>query len=62
MADTPSEEGRKRWPPGGTYGPPPFDKPCICTSDCKDPCNGTCGCDACLNAYNDYLSSPAYYA
>ena len=46
----PSEEATKQSDSG--------DNPiCICTMNCLNPCTGKCGCEACHESYNDFLSS-----
>ncbi len=49
---TPTEEGKKRWPPNGVYA----GEPCTCEEDCSEPCKGECGCQACWGSYADFLS------
>lgn len=29
---------------------------CTCKPECEFPCEGDCGCEACSEAYNDFLS------
>jgi hypothetical protein len=31
-------------------------KKCTCTEGCSYACKGTCGCEACKEAYSDFLS------
>jgi hypothetical protein len=61
--NTPTEEGKKRYPPDGVYKGDFFDKNknsfweiCICKPECLDPCKGLCGCKACHVSYMDFLS------
>ena len=37
---------------GGYYN----DIPCTCNENCTDWCKGECGCEACDECYQDYLS------
>jgi len=59
----PTEEGKKRYPPTGYYQEQSFedDYPCTCKPECKDPCKGECGCEAChardADAYLDSIRS-----
>jgi hypothetical protein len=48
----PTEEGRKRYEPDGYYE----GIACICDKQCPVDCKGECGCEACQNAYSDFLS------
>jgi hypothetical protein len=51
----PTEEGLRRYEDtGGRYMQ---GEPCTCKPECDDPCKGQCGCQACGNAYGDFLSS-----
>ena len=61
--DTPTEEGKKRYPPNGVYkgdffaaGESNFWEICTCKQKCPDPCKGLCGCKACHASYMDFLS------
>jgi hypothetical protein len=47
----PTEKGKDTWPDGYYEG-----WPCVCTDECKRPCKGECGCEACIVAYSDFLS------
>lgn len=58
----PTDYGKTKYPPNGHYtanveeneaGPP-----CTCRQECDlaGPCKGQCGCEACSEAYGDYLS------
>ncbi len=58
MTTEPTAEGKRRWPPDGIYGMTD-PQPCTCKPECNDPRKGECGCQACDNAYQDWLSSPA---
>jgi hypothetical protein len=51
--DTPTDEGKKRYPPDGIYKGRFQNEPCTCTPDCEHPCTGVCGCRACGEAYMD---------
>lgn len=51
--NTPTEEGKIRFPPDGIYD----TAPCTCsTAACNRPCKGECGCEACHLSYGDFLS------
>jgi len=58
MKLTPTSEGIKRYnsPPKGYYTANGEKIPCTCTKKCKTPCKGACGCLACLEAYQDFMS------
>ncbi len=57
MLKQPTEIGKKRYPPNGTYD----GELCTCTEQCKDPCDGTnCDCDACCCARNDAYDAQFY--
>ena len=62
MTDEPSAEGRVRYDysdPPGYYRSGGTMIPCKCTPECPDPCKGIeCDCEACGEAWNDYLSMP----
>lgn len=51
-ANDPTAEGRLRYPETeGLFK----GTPCICTEECRKPCNGTCGCQACdLRAWDEH--------
>lgn len=49
----PTPEGMTRWEPDGKYN----GKLCTCKPQCDDPCHGECGCEACHDAYADFLSN-----
>lgn len=34
-----------------------FGTPCTCSKDCPYACKGACGCQACGEAYSDFMSS-----
>ena len=53
----PTEEGKRRYEPDGLYTVNGNATPCTCVSACPTACKGGCGCDACSEAYGDYLSS-----
>lgn len=59
--ETPTEEGKRRWPPDGYY-----DKifPCTCKPECPEGTShtsmlqsGACRCDACTAAETDMWES-----
>ena len=52
LADQPTEEGKRRYPPDGKYE----GNPCTCVKTRPVPCIGECGCEACHAAYGDFLS------
>lgn len=52
----PTEEGKRRYP-NGYYSQDGIDVPCTCKPECVDPCKGKCGCEACHDAYGDFLSN-----
>jgi hypothetical protein len=54
MSKEPTEKGKEKYPPDGTYE----GEPCTCKPDpeCKYACKGECGCVACCYAYSDFLS------
>ena len=61
--NTPTKEGKKRYPPNGVYkgdffddGESSFWEVCTYRSGCPDPCKGLCGCKACHASYMDFLS------
>ncbi len=47
----------ERHEPDGLYTANGWDTPCTCDPDCPNPCKGGCGCEACTEAYGDFLSS-----
>ena len=47
----PTERGKRNYDDGLFEG-----VPCICTEECPADCKGQCGCEACSNAYSDFLS------
>ena len=57
---TPTKEGVLRYPPDGRYvangddSNAPF---CTCSPSCPADCKGQCECEACSDAYGDFLSS-----
>lgn len=56
---TPTEEGKRLYPdePAGHYCANEMPGPaCTCVPECPQPCKGGCGCEACNEAYGDYLS------
>lgn len=55
----PTAEGRRRYPfSDGYYHIDGFNpQPCTCVETCDDPCKGGCGCQACHDAYQDFLSN-----
>jgi hypothetical protein len=57
----PSTEGLRRYPPDGRYceNDDP-GSPCTCSPECKSDCKGGCGCEACSEAYGDFLSSQGW--
>lgn len=56
--NNPSDEGMKRYPPNGRYEANSTPgTPCTCKETCPSDCKGGCGCEACSEAYGDYLSS-----
>jgi hypothetical protein len=53
----PTDEGVKRYMETGGYYTENGERiPCTCTSECEKPCKGKCGCRACHDAYQDFLS------
>lgn len=48
----PTPRGIEKYPPTGIY-----DEfwACTCPNDCRDDCEGTCGCKACRHAYSDAI-------
>ena len=55
MITEPTEEGKLRYPPDGYYeGDCKCHIPCTCTSECRNPCKGECGCEACRAEYVDF--------
>ena len=57
LESRPTEEGLLRYEPNGLYTANGNDTSCTCEPSCPDPCKGGCGCDACSEAYGDFLSS-----
>lgn len=54
----PTAEGIRRYPPDGRYTVNDEEgTPCTCKPECPAACKGGCGCDACSEAYGDFLSS-----
>ncbi len=53
----PTEEGKRRWDPDGFYTANDNNTPCTCELSCALSCKGECGCEACSEAYGDFLSS-----
>lgn len=51
-----SREAKKRYPPDGRYHDGINNLICTCKQTCNNPCKGECGCKACKNAYQDFLS------
>lgn len=57
LAGTPSVEGCVRYPPSGYYDANETPgTPCTCCPACPQDCKGLCGCEACHEAYVDFLS------
>ncbi len=54
---TPTETGKDRYDPDGLYNVNGNNTPCTCDPDCPSACKGGCGCEACSEAYGDFLSS-----
>jgi len=56
----PSESGKKRYKPDGFYTansePGERGTPCTCAESCPYDCKGQCGCEACHEAYGDFVS------
>ena len=49
----PTPYGMTKWSDGLYEG-----AACTCTAtECDEPCHGECGCQACHDAYSDFLSS-----
>lgn len=57
MLKKPTAEGVKRYPPDGLYQANGDGTPCTCVPSCPNPCKGQCGCEACREAYGDFLSN-----
>lgn len=61
--DTPTKEGKKRYPPDGVYTggfsekDSEFWEICTCLPTCHNSCKGQCGCKACKACYADFLSA-----
>lgn len=54
----PTAEGMRRYWPDGCYSANDTPgTPCTCVERCPAPCKGQCGCEACSEAYGDFLSS-----
>ena len=47
----------ERHEPDGLYTANGNNTPCTCDPDCPYTCKGGCGCEACTEAYGDFLSS-----
>jgi hypothetical protein len=56
----PSVSGKKRYEPDGFYTANCVGNergtPCTCDEECPFDCKGQCGCEACHEAYGDFLS------
>ena len=53
----PTEEGKKRYDSDGFYtANSQPGTPCTCKDTCPYDCKGQCGCEACHEAYGDFLS------
>lgn len=48
----PTDKGIEEYEPNGFRD----GKPCICRPTCEMGCKGECGCEACFDSYQDYLS------
>jgi hypothetical protein len=50
----PSSEGLRRYPPDGQYtSAAAVVIACTCATECADPCDGECGCEACTEHFLD---------
>ena len=52
----PTEKGIEKYPPDGFYTANGDNTPCTCLKSCPWTCKGVCGCEACHEAYGDFLS------
>jgi hypothetical protein len=53
----PTAEGIRHYSPDGRYTANDEDgTPCTCKVTCPYNCKGQCGCEACSEAYGDFLS------
>lgn len=54
----PTKTGKEKYPETeGCYIVNDSYTPCTCTPECSYTCKGKCGCEACSEAYGDYLGS-----
>lgn len=65
MAEEPTEEGKRLWPPDGYLRLNPEADPrgqlaCVCTEGCHH-CKGECGCEACALGWMIYQDDQALW-